>query len=133
MIPTEVNLANLKDSSALDVFEWVVYNLLKQNKKSEIEAGVCCYRGLNGLKCAAGWCISDDEWLQMVNNILPVSLNNKRWEAIIRLVGGITTAHKALIESLQLVHDLLPVDNWRVGFLILERALGLNSKVLREN
>lgn len=99
-----ITLATLPTATAQEVFDWVVFNLRQQGAKS-IKNGVCRYRGPNGLKCAAGWCIGDDEYDPRWD-----SDEGKNWRAISR--DNDIHAHKQLIFNLQDVHDEYPVQEW---------------------
>jgi hypothetical protein len=92
-----ITLANLPYSSKQQVFDWVAYNLLKQNKASiDVENGLCVYRSPEGLKCAAGWCISDKEYNH--------SFEGHTWKELIRY-ENIPSNNMELIDELQSVHD----------------------------
>ena len=64
-----ITLATLEQATAQQVFTQVKNHLLKQNEKSMIN-GICAYRGSNGLQCAAGCLMSDEE----ANKLRKVSL-----------------------------------------------------------
>lgn len=105
----------LKDITEQQVFDKVANHLLKQMKKSEIRTrgndSQCAYRSREGLACAAGCLISDEEY-------------DLSFDASENMQGGITwdwlvdqkivaPDHKYLIEMLQLLHDRNDPDNWR--------------------
>lgn len=48
--------------SLQETLDFVCSNLIKQGKPS-MRKGRCAYRGDNGTKCAAGFCIPDDRYL----------------------------------------------------------------------
>ena len=45
-----------------ETFEYVLNKILEQGEPSLNKDGKCLYRGPNGLKCAAGHLISDEEY-----------------------------------------------------------------------
>ncbi len=90
-----ITLATLPQATAQEVFDQVARHLLSQGVKSR-NSYSCAYRGANGLKCAAGCLISDNEyhcdfegfnWFDLVDN------------------EDAPSDHHVLIEALQLVHD----------------------------
>lgn len=101
--PKQITLANLAKSTAQEVFDWIVYNLKKQNEAS-YEGCACRYRTSTGLKCAAGWCIDDSEYES--------KFEGQRWSSLVdrRLVPG---AHTPLINDCQrLIHDANLESGW---------------------
>lgn len=118
-----ITLATLPKASAQEVFDWVVSNLLKQGKKSLGGDGNCRYRGKNGLKCAAGWCIGDDEYDRIGENI-----EGKIWG----FSDGVTVprAHNGLIRELQSVHDDYYAYEWPSKFRKVAEHYGLDASAL---
>ena len=59
-----ITLKNLGEATPIQVFNQAKEHLLKQIKKSESGGyrSFCMYRGPDGLKCAAGCFIADDEY-----------------------------------------------------------------------
>jgi hypothetical protein len=50
--------------TAQETFDHICKSIIAQGKQSyDPDAGDCRYRGPNGLKCAAGFCITDEEYL----------------------------------------------------------------------
>ena len=95
-----------------ETFDIVAKHLLTQNKKSEAlmnkysEASVlgCAYRGLHGLKCAAGILIPDDQYDPRfegrdIINVHEQSLKN-------------FPHNISLVRRLQLVHDNYDPERW---------------------
>jgi hypothetical protein len=116
--------------TAQEVFDKVVAHLRKQNKKSLIsfpdDDGIttrCRYRGPDGLMCAVGCLITDEEY-------------NPKWDhdhgsAVIDLfecqsfrdrVGG---NNAALLSDLQCLHDSIEVCEWEVQFQKLAKTRSL--------
>ena len=107
-----ISLKTLDDASAQDVFNHIVNHLLVQKEKSVNSGGDCMYRGLNGLKCAAGCIIADDEY--------GPEMEYKTWYNLMDegtfYIGNdefvLTTEHSDLIHDLQTVHDRHEPDEW---------------------
>jgi hypothetical protein len=59
-----ITLKTLKNSTDQEVFDQVANHLLTQNKRSvsATDNTLCVYRSPDGLKCAAGCLIADDEY-----------------------------------------------------------------------
>ena len=100
-----LTLKTLAKASAQEVFDQVAAHLLKQNAKSVSQPalGQCLYRGPNGVKCAAGCLIGDDEFND--------DLNNYAWTYLVK-TGTAPACHSTLIQDLQNVHDKHPVSRW---------------------
>jgi len=100
------------------VLDAVAEHLFKQGKKSvDDRSGVCRYRGRDGLKCAVGGLLTDEEYypemeghtVGYIEYILPQRL----------------VAHLELIRSCQHIHDDHPVDSWPSELRALAERLRL--------
>lgn len=97
--PKVITLANLASSTEQEVFDHVVYRLYRQDwKQSVSDDGVTCrYRGAHGRACAAGHCMTDEEY------------NSERMEGtvwkMLWLDGVVPRMHGGLISALQRAHD----------------------------
>lgn len=123
-IPKQVTLANLAESSAQEVFDWVAYKLLKQNQASVTtgEYGqMCAYRGDGGTKCAAGWLISDDEYKP--------EFEGNGWH-VLALLGDVPNEHSDMIFELQKIHDHGNPNTWENGLYELANLNNLNSDII---
>ncbi len=98
-----ITLATLPQATAKEIFEQVKNHLLTQKERSMLNEDTCAYRGTNGLKCAAGCLISDDEYKE--------NFENKRWKALADW-DMVPNTHVELIDSLQSLHDHYPVSLW---------------------
>ena len=94
-----ITLKTLEQATAQQVYNHVATHLLTQNAKS-IEGYVCMYHTSQGLKCAAGCLIGNDEY--------SINMENTSWPDL----DGIPVAHTQLIQNLQNVHDCSSVANW---------------------
>lgn len=96
---TPVTIHNLDQVSAQEVFDFIVRHILDQGepaiKGNGPDANYCQYRTENGLSCAAGCLIPDEDY--------EASMEEKRWPQIAEENGVLH--HKLLIYSLQDAHD----------------------------
>ena len=111
-----INLANLSKKTEQEVFDWVVFNLLQQGKKSQ-RYDACAYRGEDNTRCAAGWVISDFEYNKKYEGLV--------WDDLIYYYLEVPTDHVDLITSLQDIHDNHDVKEWRYRFIELAKNLEL--------
>ena len=117
-----ITLKTLSEATAQDVFNQVARHLLRQDEKS-IRPNGCAYRGEEGLKCAAGCLIGDDEYDPSLEGKLWVSLVNDR---------KVCSNHSYLIEKLQVVHDSQPPECWKDKLFYIATLFDLNTDVLKE-
>lgn len=100
-----MSLKDLPNMTAQQVFDIVAMHLLTQMQQStsgKFEAP-CLYRGPNGLKCAAGVLIGDDEYCE--------DMEHHSWNELVKH-GLAPITHEALIHTLQGIHDCVPPDAW---------------------
>lgn len=102
-----ITLATLADATAQEVFDQVVTHLLTQNKKSQNSVNNCLYRNGEGLACAAGCLISEEEMV----GVQATGSNGVGWIGLIRTMK-LTENHKALISKLQNIHDDSHPEDW---------------------
>lgn len=122
--PKPITLATLGSATAQEVFDWVVFNLLRQNARSAVDDFVshqCKYRGPDGLKCAAGWLIADDEYAD--------EMEGTSWPYIVDEFE-LPSEHQWLIGALQRVHDGFKVEDWPAGLLDVARSFMLDPAVI---
>jgi hypothetical protein len=103
----QITLANLKDATEQQVFDQVASHLIKQKVRATNDAGMCQYRPGNGLMCAAGCLMTDEEydikfdkrgsWLSC-SEAFPEQVPSK---------------HAYFIDMLQKMHDM-NVDRWDI-------------------
>lgn len=105
-----ITLKNLHEATAQQVFTQVATHLLKQKERSFIidDEGeeLCAYRGDNGLMCAAGSLISDDEYIPIMDRL------KTTWRGLINKGYVRTYAHSSFITELQTIHDNSAVHEW---------------------
>lgn len=84
----------------------------------EVEIGGS-YRGPNGAKCFAGILIPDDVFDQW--------FENKPWSFLVEKYN-FPPQHRALIQSLQFLHDFEEVKQWDSGFSAIAQRFGLKNE-----
>lgn len=120
-----ITLATLEKATEQEVFDQVAKHMLAQGVRSRLDdedhTNVCMYRGPNGLKCAAGCLIGDDEYTEKMDN------NNAgtSWEGMVKR-GEVPKAHAGLIQELQSLHDHTEPEEWAADLAELASDLGLN-------
>ncbi len=123
----KITLATLPQATAQQVFDQVARHLLTQNEQSGVStrAGLdCMYRGPNGLMCAAGCLIGDDEYKP--------SFEFNSWGPGLAEAGAVPNAHCNLIEDLQRVHDDFLPDAWSERLSKVALRYGLDDAVVEE-
>lgn len=98
-----VTLKTLNEASAQQVFDQVVTHLLTQNKQSRNTSGMCMYRNAEGLKCAVGCLIAEDEYKP--------AMEGKLWCILVE-TSFVPHIHKILIMDLQFIHDVYSPVDW---------------------
>lgn len=127
----KITLSNLQEATEQEVFDFISNHLLTQNKQCWIlnpkydqtlsyGKEICGYRNDEGLKCAAGCLIDDDEYKKEFEGLT--------WDILI-LRKKITSKHDSLIYRLQIIHDKHKPEYWKEKLkeLSLERKLKFNS------
>ncbi len=110
-----ITLATLAFATAQQVFEQVRDHMLRQGRQSTLNGeakGTCAYRGIDGLQCAAGCLIADDEY--------EATMEGAGWGSPI-----FPDAHRELIRAMQAVHDHKPADLWEPSLRTLGKRFGL--------
>jgi hypothetical protein len=90
---------------AQEIFDTVVTHLRKQGCCAESAVGHCMYRAPNGLKCAAGCLITDNEY--------SLAMEGKPF---FKIAPPRLKEHTNLICDLQSVHDSIEIQNWENRF-----------------
>ena len=113
--------------TAQEIFDKAAVGLLTQKAKSYLvnpdghESMVCAYRGANGKKCAAGFCIEDSLYTE--------SMEKNTITGVIQQFGLKELAvHEVLLSTLQSIHDGVSIDNWKAELLHLAKTKGLSTE-----
>jgi len=131
-----ITLATLPTATAQQVFEQVANHLLAQNARSimgDRKYESCAYRGNDGMMCAAGCLIGDDEYNPLWEDknwmALAKPLDEQDEDDIKRGFPGVS-AHIDLIQDLQVVHDRCDVDRWREELIRVAQRRDLDASFL---
>jgi hypothetical protein len=87
-----------------DIFGKVAKHLLTQNAKSQSFFGDCRYRGPNGLKCAIGCLIPDDQYSE--------SFEHSALTTVRQRVPLLSLMPYELVRDLQEIHDCYEPVEW---------------------
>ena len=103
--------------TAQEIFDTVSKHLLTQNKRSEgvhvilgLENHICAYRSVDGLKCAIGCLIPDEQYIPEMESLRIGGIVRKNWlspELEQEFIQNIN-----LISDLQIVHDFFTPEYW---------------------
>ena len=107
-----------------EVFDKVATHLLTQNKKAICPIdGRCKYRTSEGLKCAAGVMISDEEYSPEMESWAVNHLITKyNLEKI--------APFKELLYRLQGIHDMTVIEDWRSELRMTAQIHNLSAAIL---
>lgn len=100
-----ITLKNIAEASLQDIFDQAANHLLTQMKQSRYD-GMCLYRSDDGLKCAVGCFIADDEYYGDMENECVENLID------CGLMRSIDHDRIKLLDKLQCMHDGLDPDRW---------------------
>jgi len=95
----------IKTMTPQEVFDKVAEHLMSQLEQSlsDTMLGGCMYLNREGLQCAAGCLIAEDEYDE--------AIEEQDWDKLVS-VGLVPTDHQTLIQGLQLIHDNIDPKNW---------------------
>lgn len=119
-----------------ETFDTVARHLLTQGCRSEDGDGNCRYRGLDGLKCAAGCLIPDEKYyVALEGKALVVdgrlgTLDVHTLEQQYALREALEGHDVDLVTELQLLHDLNDVSEWADALRETARRYALSSKAV---
>ena len=99
-----MELSELDYTNDQQVFDYVLEKLREQGCQSKY-MGKCLYRGPDGLKCAAGHLIPDDEYDEKMEGGLLKGTYNIIYNSLVNSYFLQKGANIDLLAGLQLVHD----------------------------
>lgn len=114
-----ITLKILSKATPQEVFDQVRDHLLKQMAKSldRKKGGYkCAYRGDNGLTCAAGCLIGDEEYTS--------EMEGMGWASLVYKFD-ITKNNSRLINELQMIHDATFPEYWELELEKLAKRYNL--------
>lgn len=94
---------------AQEIFDRVARHLRDQGAKSQHTDERCAYRGENGLKCAVGCLIEDDDLARQMDGLYNADVYDVYHAG---LLPEVLYPHIALLRALQDVHDTCGVREW---------------------
>jgi len=123
-----ITLATLGGATEQEVFDQVAKHLLAQKKRSGVKDAdwvvTCMYRNDEGLKCAAGCLIADDEYYK--------DIEGSSWDVLVDEDVVPTENCLELIVALQNIHDCEPVEEWRAALGKLASLYKLSADILTQ-
>ena len=124
-----ITLATLGEATEQEVFDQVATHLLTQMQKCRKEGtGYCQYRNEEGLKCAAGCLISDEEYDSRMDD--NTGQKGTSWRCLMDNELVPITKHAELIAGLQHIHDSWSPDTWYEDLRMMTMNHELNTTVL---
>lgn len=128
---SKVTLANLQLVSAERAFVQM-FERLADGKGRAMEDGTCVYRTSDGLACAAGALMSDEEAKKVLEEFyaLKVGEDSPTWHKLLEH-GCVPAAHAPLIILMQKVHD--SPRSWNGNTLTKEGLEQLHDIIVRRS
>lgn len=118
-----ITLATLAQATEQQIFDQVARHLLKQGKQAKNSDGACKYRTTDGLMCAAGCLIAEDEYspdFEMLGS----------WPSVVRRKGDtVTPVHEYFITQLQQMHDRHALHDEPLDFAARLKLFARNHKL----
>ena len=123
--PRKITVDNLADASQEEVFEHIVWHMLKQGDMSEAGDGTCVYRAADGKRCAAGSLFTAKQY----HDLKIEQYEGRTWRNLVndRLAPN---DHVNLIKELQSVHDNGGPDKWSAIFREIAEREGFSVRVM---
>lgn len=91
-----------------EAFNKMVQHLRAQKVKSLASDGTCLYRGPNGLKCAVGALIPDEEYRTQFEDVIA--------STVVQNCPSLQGIDKGLLNKMQNAHDNVRVQFWEDEF-----------------
>lgn len=112
-----------ENTTEQDLFNHVAAHLLTQRVESRKGSSqVCQYRGDNGLSCAIGSCISNEDYKESMEGEDAETLIKKYFPRAYDLIE--------ICNRLQTIHDLATLDDWKVDLQQLAKTCQLDASIL---
>jgi hypothetical protein len=108
-----ITLKTLAAASEQEVFDQVAAHLIRQGKASVGDDGRGRYRGNEGLKCAGGCLIADEEYDETMDDRTSIEGSNDTGWGHLARIGVFPKAHMTLIRELQYIHDNIDTKSWK--------------------
>lgn len=123
-----ITLKNLASATKQQIFDQVAVHLLTQMFQSRGQGGTCFYRGVGGLKCAAGCLIADDEYTLAMDT--KGDFIGTGWRNLV--TRGLVPQHdnSEFIRALQNIHDQEPPEGWKKALELFAIDNELNTEAI---
>tara|TARA_R110000744_G_C18929865_1_gene512976 strand:+ start:77 stop:469 length:393 start_codon:yes stop_codon:yes gene_type:complete len=128
-----ITLANILSSSQQEIFNKCSEHLLKQNKKSIDESVGCLYKDDNGLTCAIGCFITEEEYdpnmeQEGIDGQTFISFFKKQYNFLSEDINEGRLDNMSLLMALQYVHDNHDVEDWEISLKEVAKEFSLKIK-----
>jgi hypothetical protein len=124
-------------AKAQHTFDQVAAHLIEQGEKSltavddDSEFAHCVYRGPNGLRCAIGFCISNEDYdIRMEEKSLASQINFAPGLTVLDKVGAQYYRNAAFLNLLQLIHDCSSVLEWPESLKDFAKKYDLDDSIV---
>jgi hypothetical protein len=126
-----ITLTNIMSSPQQEIFDECSEHLLKQNRKSIAESVGCLYRDDNGLTCAIGCFITEEEYdpnmeEENIDGPTFISFFEKDYNHLKNKVKELK--NMSLLMALQAVHDNHDVEDWEISLKEVAEEFSLKIK-----
>ena len=108
-----------------EIFNIVAAHLMKQGCISVSSLNYCVYRNPEGLRCAVGCLITDDEYDPAMDDRGIAGETGVRYLIEKGLLPERLIPHADFLVELQCIHDTVPVACWKAELLEAARDHGL--------
>ena len=118
------------EAKAQYTFDQVAAHLIQQNERS-INNWICAYRGTGGLRCAIGFCISNEDYdPKMEGCVISLAYNSSEIFKIIDKVSHEYCNDVYFLKMLQVIHDCnLPIK-WPTTLKQFARRYNLDDSIV---
>lgn len=110
-----------------ETFNKVALHLLKQYKPSYVPGVGCLYRGKDGLKCAVGCLISDDNYSQDLEH---KSATTREVQIALKASGVDVDDSIFMLDRLQTIHDVYEPERWSHHLIETAQKYGVDASVV---
>jgi hypothetical protein len=119
------------EAKAQYTFDQVAAHLIEQGQKSTLLGIECAYRGENGLRCAIGFCISNENYrFEMEDHNITYSCASLGSKTILEMVDKQYSHDEDFMNSLQAIHDKSIPSVWPGKLKMFARMYGLDGSIV---
>lgn len=122
-----------KNNAKQELFDKVVTHLRKQGVKAIGPSNKQCYYRIEGLKCAVGCLIEDDEYSPTMEDVnFRAMMSGGSSATVPQSLRGRLIDHIDMISHLQCIHDNTEVSTWENQFKALAADYNLTLFPIQE-